>query len=58
MALDYDTLGSTVGDYLDRSDLDAIIPTFIELAEAKFRRSLRHWRMERCEALSVIVVLL
>jgi len=47
MALDYDTLGSTVGDYLDRSDLDAIIPTFIELAEAKFRRSLRHWRMEK-----------
>jgi len=44
MALDYDTLGSTVGDYLDRSDLDAIIPTFIE---AKFRRSLRHWRMEK-----------
>lgn len=47
MALDYDTLGSTVGDYLDRSDLDAIIPTFIELAEAKFRRNLRHWRMEK-----------
>ena len=47
MALDYDTLRTTVGDYLDRSDLDSVLPTFIELAEAKLKRKLRHWKMEK-----------
>ena len=47
MALDYDTLRTTVSDYLDRSDLDSVLPTFVELAEAKFKRKLRHWKMEK-----------
>lgn len=47
MALTYDTLQSTVADYLDRSDLDSVLPTFIELAESKFKRKLRHWKMEK-----------
>lgn len=47
MALDYDTLRSTVGDYLDRSDLDSVLPTFIQLTEAKLKRKLRHWKMEK-----------
>jgi len=47
VSLDYDTLGTTVGNYLDRSDLDAVIPTFVELCEAKLKRRLRHWKMEK-----------
>jgi hypothetical protein len=47
MALTYDTLGITVSDYLDRSDLDAVIPTFVELCESKLKRRLRHWKMEK-----------
>ena len=47
MSLTYDTLGTTVADYLDRSDLSSVIPTFIELAEAKLRRRLRHYKMEK-----------
>jgi hypothetical protein len=42
MALDtYAELKSTIADYLNRSDLTAVIPGFIALAEAKFNRKLR-----------------
>jgi hypothetical protein len=42
MALDtYAELKSTIADYLNRSDLTAVIPNFIALAEAKFNRKLR-----------------
>jgi hypothetical protein len=34
-------------DYLDRTDLSGVLPTFIELAEAKMKRRLRHWKMEK-----------
>ena len=44
---DLDTLVSTVGDWLDRNDLDAKIPVFIQMAEAMFNRELRHLQMER-----------
>ena len=47
MALTYSTLQSTVMDYLDRSDLSTVVPTFVELAESKFKRKLRHWKMEK-----------
>lgn len=47
MALTYATLQSTVQSYLDRSDLDSLVPTFIEMAEAKMKRTLRHHKMEK-----------
>ena len=47
----YAELKSTIADYLNRTDLTAIIPTFISLAEANFQRNVRHWRMhKRAEA--------
>lgn len=39
-------LKSNVTDFLNRDDLDAIAPTFIDLAEADMNRRVRHWRME------------
>lgn len=37
----YAELQSAVGDWLNRDDLTAVIPSFITLAEAKFNRELR-----------------
>jgi len=37
----YSDLQSSAADWLNRSDLTAVIPTFIQLAEAKFNRELR-----------------
>lgn len=54
MALTYATLQSTVMDYLDRSDLSAIVPTFIMLMEAKVKRTVRHWRMETAATLTTV----
>jgi len=42
----YSTLQSTVGDFLNRSDLTSVIPVFIQLAEAQMNRDLRHHEME------------
>jgi len=42
----YTTLQSTVADYLNRSDLTSIIPTFIQLAESQINRDIRHYKME------------
>jgi hypothetical protein len=42
----YATLQTAIGDFLNRSDLTATIPTFISLAEAAIGRDLRHWQME------------
>lgn len=42
MAIDsYSTLKSSIADFLNRSDLTSVIPTFISLSEAKFNRTLR-----------------
>jgi hypothetical protein len=43
---DRDTLISTVQDWLDRDDLAAKIPVFIQMAEAQFNRELRCPEME------------
>ena len=43
----YDTLKSSIADFLNRSDLTNVIPTFIDLAEAQINRDIRHWKMER-----------
>ena len=37
----YADLQSATADYLNRTDLSSVIPTFISLAEAKFNRELR-----------------
>jgi hypothetical protein len=41
MITDYTTLKEAVADWLNRADLTTQIPTFIQLAEAKFNRELR-----------------
>jgi hypothetical protein len=41
----YAELKSAIGDWLNRDDLDAVIPNFISLAEAQFNRTLRHRKM-------------
>ena len=42
----YSELQSAVADFLNRDDLASAVPTFIRLAEARFSRDMRHWRME------------
>ena len=42
----YTTLQSAIADFLNRDDLTAVIPTFIQLAEAQMQREIRHWKME------------
>ena len=42
----YTELKAAIADFLLRSDLTAVIPTFISLAEADMNRKMRHWRME------------
>lgn len=50
---DYSTLQSTIADYMNRADLTAQIPTFIQFAEADFNTRLRTREMiVRAEAQS------
>lgn len=42
----YTNLKSTISDFLNRDDLDSVIPTFIQLAESQMNRDIRHWQME------------
>lgn len=42
----YTELTASIADTLNRTDLTAVIPDFIRLAEAQLSRDLRHWRME------------
>lgn len=52
MATTYAELQTEVADFLNRDDLTAVIPTFIQLAEANLNRAVKHWRQEqRSEAL-------
>ena len=47
----YSTLQTSIGDWLNRSDLTSVIPDFITMAEAQFNRVLRHRKMvERATA--------
>jgi len=41
----YATLKSAIADWLLRDDLTSVIPSFISLAEAKFNRRIRDYRM-------------
>lgn len=47
------TLNTSIQDWLDREDLSAKIPVFIQMAEAMFNRELRCPEMERSTILSV-----
>ena len=49
----YAELKASIADWLLRSDLTAVIPDFITLAEADMARNLVHWRMESRTTLSV-----
>jgi hypothetical protein len=40
-------LKSSIADFLNRSDLTTVIPSFISLAEAQINRDVRHWRMDK-----------
>ena len=42
----YSNLQTTIADFLNRDDLTAAIPTFIQLGEAQMNRDIRHWEME------------
>ena len=46
MATTYTELQSEIANFLNRDDLAAVIPTFIQLAESQINRDIRHWRME------------
>lgn len=41
----YSELQSAIADWLLRTDLTSVIPSFIDLAEAKFNRRIRDYRM-------------
>lgn len=43
---DYPTLKTTINDWLDRDDLTAKVPMFVQMAEAMFNRELRTPEME------------
>ena len=40
----YSDLQASVASFLDRTDLTAMIPDFVTLAEANLARDVRHWR--------------
>lgn len=42
----YSALQSAIASTLNRTDLTAVIPDWITLAEAQMRRTVRHWRQE------------
>lgn len=41
----YAELQTAVADFLNRDDLNAVVPTFISLAEARINREIRHYDM-------------
>ena len=41
----YAELKTAIGEWLNRDDLDSVIPNFISLAEAQFTRTIRHRTM-------------
>lgn len=49
----YAELQASIASWINRSDLTATIPDFIAMAEARFNREVRHWRMERTAATTI-----
>jgi hypothetical protein len=50
---DFSSLQSAIGDFLNRSDLTSVLPTFIQMCEADVNRRLRHWQMEVKDTITV-----
>jgi hypothetical protein len=48
----YAELKSAISDWLNRDDLASVVDSFIDLAEARFRREIRHYKMEETATLS------
>lgn len=44
--MDYNSLITDVAALLNRRDLDAVIPGWVDLCEAAVNRDVRHWKME------------
>lgn len=49
----YSELKSAIADWLNRDDLSGAAGDFITLAEARFNREIRHWRMEKRDTLTI-----
>ena len=49
----YTELKASIGDFLNRDDLTASVPSFIALGEADMQRKIRHWRQEKRSAISL-----
>ena len=43
----YTDLQTEIANFLNRDDLTSVIPTFIQMAESKMNREIRHWKMEK-----------
>ncbi|MCX7135704.1 MAG: hypothetical protein NTW47_03355 [Proteobacteria bacterium] len=52
--MNYTELQTTIASYAQRNDIGTIIPTFIELAEARFNRHLRVAEMEKTATTSAV----
>jgi hypothetical protein len=52
--MDYASLQTDLADLLNRKDLTAKIPLFIELCEAALNRDIRHWQMEKRATLQTV----
>jgi len=48
----YTELKSAIADFLNRDDLSSAVDTFIDLAEARMQREIRHYKMEETAQLS------
>lgn len=51
--MSYTTLKTDIENWLDRDDLTSYLDTFIDHAEARFNRVIRHWRMETSDTLDL-----
>lgn len=49
----YLQLKNMIADTLNRQDLTAVIPSFIQLAEAEMARKVKHWKQEKRVTLSL-----
>jgi len=54
MISNYQELQDAVATWIDRTDLTTTIPDFISLAEARFIRKIRHWKMEKSDTLTTV----
>lgn len=48
----YAELQTSIGNFLNRSDMTAVIPDFIAIAEAQVQRRVRHWQMEKSDTIA------